>query len=106
MGWILLILLVILLWPAIRGYLAFRAMRNRAEEIFRQQQQQQQEAERKARRQAQRKTFDKENGDYVDFEEVIEHNYGATQTDATAQQQGNNASNEQQVSDAEFEDIA
>ena len=60
MGWILLILLVILLWPAIRGYLAFRAMRNRAEEIFRQQQQQQQEAERKARRQAQGKTFDKD----------------------------------------------
>ena len=54
MGWILLILLVILLWPAIRGYLTYRAMRNRAQEIFRQQQQAQQEAERKAQEEAER----------------------------------------------------
>ena len=90
MGWILLILLVILLWPAIRGYLTYRAMRNRAQEIFRQQQQ--------------GKTFDKDNSEYVDFEEVIE----LKQTSSTTpwQESHSGTADEQQVSDAEFEDIA
>ena len=80
-------------------------MRNQAQEIFRQQQQQQQEAERKARRQAQGKTFDKDNSEDVDFEEVVE-NKEATKGINTAEPQQGSASSEQQVSDAEFEDIA
>lgn len=104
MGWILLILLVILLWPAIRGYLTYRAMRNRAQEIFLQQQQAQQEAERKARQQQQGKTFDKDNSEYVDFEEVIEHKQTSSTT--SWQESHSGTADEQQVSDAEFEDIA
>ena len=85
--------------------MAFRSMRNQAQEIFRQQQQQQQEAERKARRQAQGKTFDKDNREDVDFEEVVENKETTKGTNASEPQQGN-TTNEQQVSDAEFEDIA
>ena len=103
--WILLVILVILLFPFFRGYMAFRAMRNHAQEAFNRQRQQQQEAERKARRQAQGKTFDKESSEYVDFEEVVDDGQSA-QRSAQPEQQQANTSNEQQVSDAEFEEIA
>ena len=101
--WILLVILVILLFPFFRGYMAFRSMRNQAQEIFRQQQQQQQEAQRKAQRQAQGKTFDKDGSEYVDFEEVIEDKGDIR---ATADSNQSTAPSEQQVSDAEFEEIA
>lgn len=102
--WIILVILIILLFPFFRGYMAFRSMRNQAQEIFRQQQQQRQEAQRKAQRQAQGKSFGKDDSEYVDFEEVVEHKQSTSAGSSSTRDAG--GTGEQQVSDAEFEDIA
>lgn len=91
---IILVLVFFLLWPVIKiGYKIHRAqrqMRNAFEQAARQQQQQ--EAERE-------KIFDRNVGEYVDFEEI-------ENTDNNTKPQYNpTVKIEPQIEDAEWEDI-
>lgn len=109
--WILLvlILLVFLLWPVIRLALGYHKLRQHVNQAYRQQQQQYGDI-RGQRHEAsgdydpatgRRKVYSETDGEYVDFEEVDD---GQRKT-VTAQQQERETVVEEQVSDAEYEEI-
>ena len=107
---LLLIILLLLLWPVIRLALGYRKLRQHMSQAYRQQQYDNDSRQGRQRRQDsgdydpatwRRKVYSESDGEYVDFEEV---DNGRRDTVA-AQQQACDTVVEEQVSDAEYEDI-
>jgi flagellar biosynthesis/type III secretory pathway M-ring protein FliF/YscJ len=107
---LLIILLLLLLWPVIRLALGYRKLRQHMSQAYRQQQYDNDSRQGRQRRQdsgdydpatGRRKVYSESDGEYVDFEEV---DNGRRDTVA-AQQQACDTVVEEQVSDAEYEDI-
>lgn len=104
---LLLIILLLLLWPVIRLALGYHKLRQHVSQAYRQQQY----SDTRGRHHeasgdydlatGRRKVYSETDGEYVDFEEVDD---GRRDTVA-AQQQARETVVEEQVSDAEYEEI-
>lgn len=100
---LLIILLAFIFWPVIRAALAVRRMHRQMGDAFRAAQQQGQQSQYNGAT-GRRKAYDRPVGDYVDFEEVVDHQEVASRSAQQPPIQDGPA--ESQVIDADWEDVS